>query len=77
MPTDRAPDYNDHTDETRPNMPPSGQSPTLEPNEARGAVTQHNVRYVLAIGIGVVVVLFILVYIAFFAGSAPPTVPAP
>jgi hypothetical protein len=34
--------------------------------EARQGVTGHNVRYVLAFGIGGVVVTFVILYFAFF-----------
>ena len=49
----------------------------LEPNEARQGTTHHNMRYVLGISLGLIVVAFIVVYILFFAGSAPPTIPPP
>jgi hypothetical protein len=73
--TDRAPDYNDRTDEA-PVPPPAmagGMAPALEPNEARQGVTHHNVRYVLGVGIVGVVLAFLVVYLAFFAGGAPPS----
>jgi hypothetical protein len=76
MPTDRAPDYNDRTDEAAPRAARTVGAPTLEPNEARGGVTQHNVRFVLGISIALVVVLFAIVYFAFVVGTPPPTVPA-
>ena len=77
MATDRAPDYDDKTDESPRSATQGGRAgPVLEPNEARGAVTHHNVRIVLAVSVAVLVVLYVIVYFAFFAG-APPTVPPP
>lgn len=38
------------------------------PNEARQAVTGHNVRYVLIVGLAAVVVAFAVIYAVFFAG---------
>jgi hypothetical protein len=74
----RAPDYSDKTDEgPPPRHVASEPAPVLEPNEARGGTTHHNVRYVLLFGIVVLVVLYVIVYFGFFAGSAPPTVPPP
>jgi hypothetical protein len=73
--TDRAPDYDDKTDEA-PTPPPAragGMAPVLEPNEARQGATHHNVRYVLGLSIVGVVVAFVLVYFAFFGGGAPPS----
>jgi hypothetical protein len=72
---ERAPDYDDKTDEA-PVAPPAmagGVAPALEPNEARQAVTNHNVRYVLGFGVAGIVVAFAVVYFAFFAGGAPPS----
>lgn len=73
--TDRAPDYKDKTDEAE--VPPpalaGGMAPALEPNEARQGATHHNVRYVLGFGILGVLVAFVAVYVAFFAGGAPPS----
>lgn len=66
MPTERAPDYNDKTDEASPATPASLGTPNLEPNEARGGVTQHNVRVVLAASIAGAVVILAIVYFAFF-----------
>jgi hypothetical protein len=72
---DRAPDYDDRTDEApiAPRARASGIAPALKPNEARQGVTQHNVRYVLGFGIVGVVAAFVIVYFAFFAGGAPPS----
>lgn len=73
--TDRAPDYKDKTDEA-PSPPPAmagGIAPALEPNEARGGATHHNVRYVLGFGVAGVVIAFAVVYLAFFGAGAPPT----
>ena len=74
MPTARAPDYDDKTDEgPRPASTASAPAPVLEPNEARQATTHHNVRYVLAISIAVLVVAYVIVYFSFFNGSSPAT----
>jgi hypothetical protein len=76
--TERAPDYNDKTDETRPGTAPSRPgSPALEPNEARAGVTNHNVRFVLGISIVAIVVLFAIVYLVFFVGNGPSPVLPP
>ncbi|HZS64412.1 MAG TPA: hypothetical protein VFA53_07955 [Xanthobacteraceae bacterium] len=40
--------------------------PVLSANKARQGVTGQNVRYVLYIGTGAVIVLFAVVYILFF-----------
>lgn len=73
MPTDRAPDYDDKTDEgQRPSVTANSPAPVLEPNEARGAATHHNVRFVLAISVALLVVAYVIVYFAFFRGSTPP-----
>lgn len=66
MPTERALDYNDKTDEASPAKPASRSAPNLEPNEARGGVTHHNVRVVLAASIAGAVVILAIVYFAFF-----------
>src|SRR5262245_53565238 len=71
----RAPDYNDKTDETP--LPSREQrrpaSAVLEPNEARQGVTHHNVRYVLAIGLLLVVVAFGVIYLFATAREPSPT----
>jgi hypothetical protein len=73
MPTDRAPDYDDKTDEgLRPGVTANAPAPVLEPNEARGAATHHNVRFVLAISVTVLVVAYVILYFAFFRGGMPP-----
>ena len=41
-------------------------APTKTTTEARAGVTGHNVRYVLAFGLGGVIVLFAIVFMAFF-----------
>ena len=74
----RSPDYDDKTDEgpaATARVQPG--TPVLEPNEARGGMTHHNVRVVLGVSLVAIIVLFVIVYVAFFAGSAPPTVPPP
>jgi hypothetical protein len=35
--------------------------------EARAGTTGHNVRYVLSIGVGAIVALFVIVYLYYFA----------
>jgi len=76
--TSRAPDYDDKSDEgPTPRHVASEPAPVLEPNEARGAATHHNVRYVLLIGVVALVVIYAIVYFAFFAGGTLPIVPAP
>jgi hypothetical protein len=42
------------------------ERPVLEPTEARGGVTGHNVRYVVLIGVALIVIAFIA--IALFVG---------
>ncbi len=73
--TDRAPDYDDKTDEA--SVPPparaAGMAPVLEPTEARQGATHHNVRYVLGFGLAGVVVAFLVVYLGFFGAGAPPS----
>ena len=75
MANERSPDYDDKTDEAPVRVHQRG-GPLLEPNEARAGMTHHNVRYVLAVSLGLIVVAFIVVYVLFFAGSSPPTIPA-
>ena len=43
-----------------------GEKVVTEAPNARQAVSGHNVRYVLAVGLGVVVLLFAVVYFLFF-----------
>jgi len=78
MATDRSPEYDDKTDQA-PRHPAArpASSLTLEPNEARQGMTHRGVRYVLGISLGLIVLAFIVAYITFFAGSAPPTIPPP
>ena len=63
-------DYDDKTDED-PTLrrATTGAGPVLEPNEARGGVTHHNVRVVLVVGLALIVVASAIVYVAFFAFS--------
>ena len=70
----RSSDYSDKTDEAT--IPPRPQLdgpvvPVLEPNEARQGITHQNVRVVLAVSLGVAVVAMVVVYVAFFGGTAP------
>lgn len=52
----------------RDNDPNTAQAkPVLPTNEARQGVSGHNVRYVLAIGTGLVIVLFAILYIWYFS----------
>jgi hypothetical protein len=44
-----------------------GEEVDIPETNARQAVTHHNVRYVLAISLGVVVVLMVVAYFGFFA----------
>jgi len=44
----------------------SGGQVDTPANNARGAVTGHNVRYVLRFGIAGVVIAFAIIYLAFF-----------
>lgn len=60
MSTGRSPEYDDTRDE-RPLSPVEAQRPAnvvLEPNEARGGSTHHNMRYVLGISIAILVIVF-------------------
>jgi hypothetical protein len=66
----RSSDYDDKTDED-PTLrrTTTGTGPVLEPNEARGGVAHHNVRVVLVVSLVLIVVVFAIVYAAFFAFS--------
>lgn len=80
MPDNRAPDYDDKTDEAprRPSPPPAGQvAPVLEPTEARQGATHHNVRYVLGISLTLVVLAMLVAYFAFFPETTGPRETAP
>ncbi len=48
--------------------PRTNQSDEIDTTRARQGVTGHNVRYVLALGIAGVVIVFALAYVGFFAG---------
>ena len=67
MTASRSPDYDDKTDEA-PHPPRAGSAPTpaLEPNEARGGVTNHNVRNVLRVSLVLLIIAFAVVYLIFF-----------
>jgi hypothetical protein len=43
------------------------RAPVLTETEARQGVTRHNVRYVLFLGTGAVILAFVIIYVAFFA----------
>lgn len=45
-----------------------GEEVYIPDTNARQAVTHHNVRYVLAISLGVAVIVLFFAYFAFFAG---------
>jgi hypothetical protein len=69
----RSADYKEKTDEgPRPTATSSESAPVLAPNEARGGITHHNVRAVLAVSLALVVVVFVVIYVAFFSGPASP-----
>lgn len=75
----RSPDYSDSTDEAA--SPPAMRrgeaiTPVLRPNEARGGVTHHNVRIVLAVSLLAAVVALTIAYIGFFP-TAEPTAALP
>jgi len=40
--------------------------PVLSKNEARQAVTGHNVRYVLGFGLAGVIAAFVVIYVVYF-----------
>jgi hypothetical protein len=42
-------------------------SPVLPKDEARQGVTGHNVRYVLGIGLAAVILVFLIIYLVYFA----------
>jgi uncharacterized membrane protein SpoIIM required for sporulation len=68
MSSGRSPDYDSKIDEDarqRPS-PPAGQAPVLEPTEARQGITHHNVRIVLAVSVGVLVIAYVIIYLLFF-----------
>ena len=66
----RSSDYDDKTDENPAlRRATTGTGPVLEPNEARGGVAHHNVGVVLAVSLVLIVVVFAIVYAAFFAFS--------
>ncbi len=70
----RSADYNEKRDEaaTPPPLDPSGRiTPVLQPNEARGGVTHHNVRMILAISLAGVIILMIAAYFLFFPTPEP------
>ena len=73
MRTDRAPDYDDKTEEgPRPARTATALAPVLEPNEARQAITHQNMRIVLAVSLTGLVIAYVIVYFAFFHGGSPP-----
>jgi hypothetical protein len=77
----RSPDYSDSTDEAeRPLRPSPGETitPVLKPNEARGGVTHHNVRLILAVSLFLVIAAMIVAYFGFFPTPEPmEALPAP
>ena len=40
--------------------------PKIKPTKARGGVTGHNVRYVLAFGLGGVIIAFLIIALYFY-----------
>lgn len=73
----RSPEYNDKRDET-PLSPEELNRPAsavLEPNEARGGSTHHNMRYVLAISTTAIVVIFAALWL-FWVARTPTNEPA-
>ena len=73
----RSPDYDDKRDEAivPPALDRNGTiTPVLEPNEARQGVTHLNMRYVLGLSLAGIVVVFAVVYIAFFGNAPAPPV---
>ncbi len=54
----RAPEYKNADRQT-------AQQPVVSATRARQGVTGHNVRYVLGFGIAVVVITFLIVYLAY------------
>ncbi len=55
-----SPDYGTEVDD--------GEKVDIPANECPQAVTDHNVRYVLAISLGVALLVLAIVYLLFFAG---------
>lgn len=45
-----------------------GEKVSVPAPNARQGVTKHNVRYILAISLGVAIVVLVLAYLVFFAG---------
>lgn len=77
----RSPDYSDSTDEAE--NPPAVRpgetiTPVLRPNEARGGVTHHNVRVILAVSLFLVIAAMTIAYFGFFPTPEPmDALPAP
>ena len=70
----RGPDYKDIrdvADARRPKDPAGRITPVLDPNEARQGATHHNVRFVLAISLGVAIIAMAIIYFAFFQTTEP------
>lgn len=68
MPGRAAPEYPHPNESVRDRAPPDDSDrPVIESTtEARQGVTGHNVRYVLAFGLGGVVLAFALIYAVFW-----------
>ena len=72
----RSPDYSDPTDEAE--SPPAMRrgetiAPVLKPNEARGGVTHHNVRIILAVSLLAAVAALTIAYLGFFPAAETTT----
>ena len=46
---------------------PAAPHPVLPAQQARQGVSGHNVRYVLGFGIAAIVILFVIIWLAYFA----------
>jgi hypothetical protein len=76
----RSPDYDEKRDEAptlAPRNPTGRITPVLEPNEARGGVTHHNVRTILAVSLFAVVIAMAIAWLFFFPapGAVQTTLP--
>ena len=78
MSTVRSPEYDDKRDETPLTKAELARpaSAVLEPNEARGGSTHHNMRYVLAISTITLVVIFAALWLFWAAKTPETTTPA-
>lgn len=51
---------------SEPDRHPLEPHPVVRTDRARQAVTGHNVRYVLGFGIAGIVILFVIIWLAYF-----------